>query len=132
MDILCSRCGEPWELETLHDVIDEQHAEELEALRLQHYGVRTIDEVYGPEGVTGVWTPSAGRAFQADYERTLWKPMLARFQAEGCAATGWCDPCEPVHNNRTAVAAMLYDLLGDDVDGAAAMLDDAEWMGVLD
>ncbi len=88
MDILCSRCGEPWDNDTFHDVAEEQ-------------------------GIT-------------------YREAVRRFQADGCGATGWCDPCEPVHNNRTAVAGMLYDLLGDDVDGAAAMLDDADWMGVLD
>ena len=88
MDILCSRCGEPWDNDTFHDVAEEQ-------------------------GIT-------------------YREAVRRFQAEGCGATGWCDPCEPVNSNRTAVAGMLYDLLGDDVDGAAAMLADAEWMGVLD
>ena len=88
MDILCQRCGEPWDVDTFHDVAAEQGVTFTEAVR--------------------------------------------RFQATGCAATGWCDPCEPVRSTRTAAAAMLYDLLGDDVDGAAAMLDDFDYLGVLD
>ena len=47
--------------------------------------------------------------------------VLHDFQARGCPALGG------KHNEDgepSPVAAMLYELLGDDIDGAAAMLED--------
>lgn len=46
----------------------------------------------------------------------------AKFANEGCGFLGFT--CTPVKDERTEVAALLYDLLGDDVDGVAAMLED--------
>jgi hypothetical protein len=123
VDIYCTRCGEPWELDTFHDVIHEQHGPGLATLEEQHYG---------PDGRDGGWTPERSRAFQADYERLYWNPMMAAFHADGCAATGWCDPCEPRRNGRTELAALAYELLGDDVDGIASFMADAEYLGVVE
>lgn len=61
-----------------------------------------------------------------------YREAVRRFQSDGCAATGWCDPCEPVNNTRTQAAALLYEILGDDIDGAASELADWEYLGVLD
>lgn len=84
MDLRCRICGEPWDVDTFHDVAEEK-------------GI-TFDE--------------ATRAFRRD----------------GCEATGWCAPCTPSEDDeeryRNLAAGELMDLLGDDVDGAAAMLED--------
>lgn len=88
MDIYCPNCGEPWELDTFHDVAEERG--------------------------------------------TSWEEAISRFRRDGCVATGWCKPCEPRRTMRGEAMAILGDLLGDDIDGLASMLDDADYLGLLD
>lgn len=90
MDIYCSKCGEPWDVDSLHDGAAER-----------------------------------GETFDA---------FRRRFYHDGCEAFSWaaCEPSGPSSSNRADVAALAYELLGDDVDGAAAMLEDAEFLGLLD
>jgi hypothetical protein len=76
MDIYCPVCGEPWDLDELHDV-------------------------------PGVSFEEARR----------------RFAAEGCAVFG------STHNavvdaDTAAKSAILHELLGDDIDGIAALMED--------
>ena len=53
------------------------------------------------------------------------------FYADGCAGIGFT--CSAGGGGlRADAAAAMYDLLGDDIDGAAAMLDDLEYLGMLD
>ncbi len=51
---------------------------------------------------------------------------LHAFQSQGCEAFGW------KHGNINAARAeamsAMFDLLGDDVDGAAAMMEDFDYM----
>lgn len=84
MDIRCTTCGEPWDIDSLHDLVAEDQAADF-------------DDAY--------------RLFVMD----------------GCGAFGTS------HNATKASPAiqMLTDLLGDDVDGLAAELEDAELMGLL-
>ena len=79
MDIKCHRCGEPWEIDTFHDVASER-----------------------------------GTSFDSE---------VRRFRTKGCVATGWVGQCENSYPNGDAILA-LGDLLGDDVDGLAALLED--------
>lgn len=52
---------------------------------------------------------------------------LRAFQSEGCVALfGGAAPCERAEGGLYASA--LYDLLGDDADGAAAMMEDFEYL----
>ena len=76
MDIKCPKCGEPWGMDTCHEVAKEDGT--------------TFDEVY------------------------------ADFRAVGCRALG------ATHNGNSANPAIgeLADLLGDDMDGFASMLED--------
>lgn len=86
-DISCSICGEPWEVDSLHDVAD-----------------------------------SLGVTFSE---------VLRSFRARGCTAMscdyfGVVDVCRPVPGDVFAgIVRAAFDLLGDDVDGVASMLDDA-------
>lgn len=86
-DIFCTKCGEPWDIDTIHDVADEQGS--------------TFDRV------------------RKDFNR------------RGCVALGGA-ACETVNTNRTAAARAFTDLLGDDIDGIAAELADAEYFGLLE
>lgn len=88
MDLMCPRCTEPWDFDSLHD----------EA---------------------------------AESDRT-YSQVAADFRTRGCLALESAFGsmlCEPVHNLRAAAADAMYDLLGDDMDGAASMMEDFEMMG---
>ena len=76
MDIRCSHCGEPWEMDTLHDLADEENVSFDQARRM--------------------------------------------FYKDGCKALG----TRHGSGHADPGVAMLQDLLGDDVDGLAAMLED--------
>lgn len=78
MDIICPKCGEPWDQAELHDADDMTYTQ----------AART-------------------------------------FTSQGCGAV-FGGSCKAVHNDRTAVAEAMYDLLGDDLDGCAAMFEDWE------
>lgn len=84
MDIRCTQCGEPWAVDSLHDLVAEGAAVDF-----------------------------------SDARRV--------FALEGCSAFGTS------HAATTAspAIAMLTDLLGDDVDGLAAELEDAAALGWL-
>jgi hypothetical protein len=62
--------------------------------------------------------------------------VSADFRKRGCkafeAAYGPQTHCVPAENKGQAnMIAEVYGLLGDDMDGAASMLDDARYMGLL-
>lgn len=80
MDIYCTRCGEPWDTDVLHEIADE-------------YGI----------------TYSQART---------------KFRLMGCGAVPYASQCEPVDNEITEASRVMFDVLGDDVDGIAAMMED--------
>lgn len=64
--------------------------------------------------------------------------VTSQFRSRGCGVAfagseydnkSWCDSHR--HQGSPLVGA-VYDLLGDDMDGAAAMLEDADLAGLLD
>jgi hypothetical protein len=99
MDINCPVCAEPWDMDTLHTEIEERLAS----------GEMSEDTNYN----------------------VLYFKMSDEFKSKGCKAftfTGaapWCvKPDNDSQYELAAVASALYDLLGDDMDGAASMLED--------
>lgn len=86
MDIRCPICGEPWDIESLHDEAE-----------------------------------SNGETF--DKVRKL-------FYSDGCGKVFGVS-CERSTDNAAMLAALAYEVLGDDVDGIASMLMDAESMGLI-
>ena len=77
-----------------------------------------------------VYCPRCGEPCDPDYfhdlaeERgTSYTAVSRDFQTRGCEALG--EPrCERNGSYRAHAAAALYDLCGDDIDGAASVLDD--------
>ena len=61
----------------------------------------------------------------ADDDGRSYQDVVDAFKAEGCAALDrsatWCRP-----NRRGALSAAMADLMGDDVDGWASAMDDAD------
>jgi len=81
MDIRCRHCGEPWNIDELHNV---------DGLTFDH--------------------------------------AQKSFRSIGCETFGTS------HSQNTADPGIgiLADLLGDDIDGLAAMIEDFEFLGMLD
>jgi len=78
MDVICRKCGEPWDVDSFHDV--------------------------------------------AEDNGTTWDDASREFRRSGCAVFGIT--CSEDRSDATAAAEAIYDLLGDDMDGAAALLED--------
>lgn len=51
------------------------------------------------------------------------------FAADGCGTLFNGRPCERSNHPRAHLAAELFDILGEDVDGIASMHADAEFLG---
>ena len=86
LGINCTKCGEPWELDSFHDI-------------------------------PGLDYPTATQ----------------RFAVIGCAVFGvecYDDPSES-DLSRASASSVLMDILGDDLDGVASMLDDLEYLGIF-
>lgn len=94
-DVRCRKCGEPWDIDTFHDVVAEHNA-------LHPQDGLEFREVY------------------SDFVRYGCKVITGKF----------CTPPAEV-TEEAALIGMILDLAGDDVDGAASDLEDAEWMGLL-
>ena len=95
MDIFGGRCGEPWDIESLHEESDYRRSE--------------------GESVTVA-------------------RVRADFAARGCVAFSFATDtqCElDTGNVRAMASGALMDLLGDDIDGVAALLEDAESLGMF-
>lgn len=99
MDLYCPKCGEPWEIDSLHDEAAARQNDLPEAIE---YAV-------------------------------LFRKVQRDFQTRGCEAmesfgARHSEPSESTDRTfgltRQDAASALYDLLGDDIDGAAAMLED--------
>lgn len=118
MDIICRVCGEPWEHDCLHDVAGADFAK-AEGMTYKEYMAIEPDS----------------RVREAKYS-PFYKNVLHAFQSEGCKALeseyGPQNHCVPKESKRTAAASAMYDLLGDDMDGAASMLADLDYLGELD
>jgi hypothetical protein len=100
-DIYC-KCGEPWDLDCIHEHIAE-----------------TYDE--------NKWH-TKGRHDQDKYE-ILFKWAMTDFRKKGCELFGTS------HSNASPSAGATFsavqDIMGDDVDGAISMMEDAEDMGLF-
>lgn len=83
MDIYCSKCGEPWDHDELHEI--------------------------------------------ASYNDVTYAETARDFRRNGCAALG--GTCNKVPNEQVAMmATAASELLGDDMDGIAAVMDDMIYM----
>ena len=87
MDILCRKCGESWDLDSLHEEVERRFP--------------------GLEG-------------DANAYRGVWRQVAKDFRDRGCPALG--ATCGE-RKGDPAIGA-LYDVLGDDMDGAAAEMED--------
>lgn len=111
MDIRCPKCSEPWDLDTLHELVTERFGTwdpEAEPRYNRHLG-------------KGATVLPEDRPYE-----DLFAEVRRDFARRGCEALG------TTHGDYTAspLIGEVLDLLGDDIDGAASLLEDAEALGV--
>ncbi len=66
---------------------------------------------------------------EAEARGTTYKVVAAEFRARGCEALATAygaTSCQRSDSFKAQAAGAMYDLLGDDMDGAAAMLEDLD------
>lgn len=131
MDLYCPICGEPWDFDSLH--------EEAQARYSIPYYIVDSGRGYGYLAKQDkVKNPS----WNSDDYQKVFKKVQHDFQTQGCKALriayGPQDGCrKPTESElaeierdktfgltRAEASSALYDILGDDMDGAAAMLED--------
>ena len=74
---------------------------------------------------------------EVDYRKSLgrkttYAKVAAEFRAKGCVTFNGQSECQIKDTFRQQAIRQTYDLLGDDMDGAASLLDDYEYVGLLD
>lgn len=102
MDIYCSKCGEPWDMDCLHEEAEIR----VKALNVPIIKISSEDPVYS----------------------ATYNEVRKDFQKKGCCVLG--GKCS--NNKASGAISAAYDLMGDDLDGAASILDDARYLGLLD
>lgn len=93
MDIRCPKCGEPWDMDTLHEEAEHRQGNDVSSAVISY--------------------------------ETAYSAISADFRRRGCAAIT-CYGAKCSKQTADPVISALYDLLGDDLDGAASMLEDYE------
>jgi len=107
MDIYCPKCGEPWEHDSLHDVAQERYGIPY---YLQYDKFNRASRTKNPE-------------YNSDDYQKVFREVSQEFQSKGCGVV-FGNECERVENDTTAIATAAYEILGDDLDGAASMFED--------
>lgn len=98
MDIYCPRCGEPWDIDSIHEEVT--YRQELGETMVSFYGIHR------------------------DFAR------------RGCLAltvfgVSEADCRRDTGNARAMASGVLMDILGDDIDGVASLMDDASALGMF-
>lgn len=124
MDIYCSRCGEPWEQETLHEEVSHRYPNEPWFVEEKPEGI------WSHTNDSGLWHN------QTIYEK-YFNEIRREFTSKGCktftvyndGVSSWCDEHA---NKKNSIYGSLMELAGDDIDFAASMMEDAERLGLVD
>lgn len=123
MDIYCPTCGEPWDFNSLHEEAAER------------YGIPYYQYDSGLD--FGYKTKTLNPDYVSEDYQKVFSQVSKEFRVIGCKALKSFGPheyCKKTNANpetdrifgltRSEASSALYDILGDDMDGAAAMLDD--------
>jgi hypothetical protein len=114
MDVICRHCREPWDLDSLHEEAGMRYGVPFHLNETDRLAYRK------------------NPAYDSDAYAKVFDEVRQEFYRDGCGALRefGAKPCTP-QGESSAVVGMVYELLGDDVDGAAAMLEDAEQLGLI-
>lgn len=107
MDICCPKCGEPVEMDYLHDIAGTIYPEPYFRNEEDRRAYRVNPK------------------YDSDAYQVVYKKVVHDFQARGCPSIEMpCSPPSTGGKERAMFATAAYELLGDDLDGAASILDD--------
>lgn len=93
----------------------------------EHAFVPQVSKSYKSWNYNPLFLRQYGKWSDQKIYESLYEPIAAEFRKNGCTAFG-------VRHNDTKgnpLYAMIYDTLGDDMDGAEAEIEDAEYMGLI-
>jgi hypothetical protein len=117
MDIHCPRCGEPWDLDTLHEETRTRMARADAADDGDHQAL-SAPLRSDPDG------PAIPQTYAAWFDQ-----VRKDFYRQGCPAlTSYEAACTPTTagGDRAAASVLLMSLLGDDIDALASMSEDLD------
>ena len=97
MDILCTRCGEPWDISSLTDDMLPEEAEKLKA---------------------GNGCPCCVNKEQCSYEQNC--DACSNYQNYRCSTNKF----KLINNDARYIQRELSEILGDDIDGLASEMED--------
>lgn len=128
MDIYCSICGEPWDLGELHDVMSPGGGRKLtfKEAKDQFYqiGCNALGAKHNTvTAVVDAKCPKCGESSYVDGSDAGYRIC------NGCGNNWKVETQAPriLRPFRAQLADAMQDILGDDVDGLAAMMEDAEY-----
>jgi hypothetical protein len=83
-----------------------------------------------------IFCPRCGEPLDHDelheVEGMSYQEASQAFRTKGCEGIGFrCNIFNQLKSN-AMIAQAAYDILGEDMDGAASMFDDAEFLGLMD
>ncbi len=105
MDVRCSRCGEPWDTECLHDEVSFRNPQKP-------------------------WKFKDGTFLSGVYDQ-YFQTMKQEFRLKGCASLTSYTTGECTRTPSASIYGELMDFAGDDIDFAAGMMEDAERYGLV-
>lgn len=97
MDIYCPKCSEPWDMESIHEEIDNRHD-----------GTKPDDYDKAYKQVKAEFYSKGCKAFTYAWD-------------------GDCEPATDRDKERAYIASALYSAFGDDLDGVASDMADLGW-----
>lgn len=126
MDVRCPKCGEPWDIDSLHDEVGNRYPSAPWMVQHKPKGYSSYQRREG-EPYAGMWHD------QQVYE-TYFEEVRKDFRMNGCAALsgGYNRWCEEHASKRYAIAGPIMDFFVGDIDAAAEGLEDAESMGLFE
>jgi hypothetical protein len=112
--VRCKFCGEQWDFDSLHEEVSYRFGNQVEALREKYKNHPDRHRYNDP--------------FQKEYE-VFFNDVREDFYKAGCAAIGGND-CRKTHPKPNSIVDAMQDLLGDDMDGLQATMEDMEYLGL--
>ena len=104
MDLYCQKCDEPYDVAYVAQDMDE-------------------DEGWKAPQVSEIFTVGAVLKTQRPSDRFK--------RGEGCPTCNWGKNAPKEQSLRGMAMGAMMDILGDDIDGVASMMDDFEYAGML-
>jgi hypothetical protein len=126
MDIRCPKCGEPWELDSIHVALEERYLNKPRPWMVPNNDFQA-NEIFRYEL----------KSDQTIYDK-YFNEVRKDFMLRGCVALGgnatWCNEVAEDFRSQggSDIARAIYDIMGDDIDGAASAFEDAEMLGLFD